>query len=390
MMEYAFYLAIGKRKNMKVNKDNLTNSSLQENLILSPEDTDFLTKQPIKFIEGNFADYMWGGHHLYDMKELPYDENSRIAAESWEISGHRKYPSRVIMPNGNIFALMDLLKNRRLSGLILGDSVVEHFGRDFPILVKFVDVHKHMSAHLHPSHAQAAALGEEDPGKEEVFIVLDLHDDAESALYLGLKDGITRKAFEEAVAREENILNLSHKIYVKPGEIYRIPSGVLHCWTGGSIAVEITESSDLTYRLYDFRRQRPTHIKKGLASIDYNHEQGAQLERKCRGLWQSTEITGLDIVKTHNALRVERLTADSNAASPVKIDSRGIFEALMGIEGLLEIASLDNSWVVNLSKGRSILIPAKAGSYCIRGLDRENNNCALRISMKIPDGNGKY
>lgn len=375
---------------MSSNKINPLDSSLQQALALNTEDIDFLTKQPIKFIEGNFADYMWGGYHLYDMKGLPYDENSRIAAESWEISGHRKYPSRVMMPDGSIFTLMDLLKNRHLAGLILGEAVVEHFGQDFPILVKFVDVHKHMSAHLHPSHAQAMALGEKDPGKEEVFIVLDLHEDAESALYLGLKDGVTRKAFEDAVDKEENILNLSYKIYVKPGEIYRIPSGVLHCWTGGSIAVEITESSDLTYRLYDFRRQRPTHIKKGLASIDYNRGQGVALEKECRGLWQPTQAKGLDIVKTHNALRVERLKADSAAAEQIKIDSRGNFEVLMGIEGSLEIKSLENGWCIGLNKGSSILIPSRAGSYRIRGLDRESNNCALRISMKISGGNGEH
>lgn len=371
---------------MKVEKNNLTDLDFA----LSRQDVDFLTKQPIKFIEGNFADYMWGGYHLYDMKDLSYDKDSRIAAESWEISGHKKYPSRVIMPDGNIFTLKDLLENRRLACLILGEAVVEHFGQNFPILVKFVDVHKHMSAHLHPSHAQAKALGELDPGKEEVFIVLDLHENAESALYLGLKDGITREIFEDAIRKEENILNLSHKIYVQPGEIYRIPSGLLHCWTGGSIAVEITESSDLTYRLYDFRRQRPTHIKKGLASIDYNRNQGAALEKECRGLWQQTEVNGLEVVKTHNSLRVERLTAGLNIPKPIEIKSRGAFEALMGIEGSLEITSVDNRWSVNLSKGKSILIPSRAGSYQIKGLDRENNNCALRISIKIPGDNSNH
>lgn len=372
---------------MSISSDGLFNLSLQQDITaLSLEDIDFLTKQPIKFIEGNFADYMWGGYHLYDMKGLPYDKNRRIAAESWEVSGHRKYPSRVIMPNGNIFSFMDLLKNRHLAGLILGEAVLERFGQDFPILVKFVDVHKHMSAHLHPSHARAKALGEKDPGKEEVFIVLDLHKDAESALYLGLKDEVTREAFETAISKEENILNLSYKIYVKPGEIYRIPSGVLHCWTGGSIAVEITESSDLTYRLYDFRRQRPTHIKKGLTSIDYKCKQGLALEEQCRGWWQPTPAQGLDVVTTHNALRVERLSVDSGT-EPVEIHSRNNFEVLMGIKGSIEIMSLKNDWFVSLNKGKSLLIPSKAGDYRVYGLNGVGNNQALRISMKIPDDN---
>lgn len=373
---------------MDINKANSLNLNLEQNVFrLNPDDVDFVTKFPIKFIEGNFADYMWGGYHLYDIKELPYNKNTRIAAESWEISGHRKYPSRILMPDGRVFTLMDLLKDKRLASLIMGEAVLRHFGQEFPILAKFVDVHKHMSAHLHPSHAAAKALGEKDPGKEEVFIVMDLHESAESALYLGLKDGVAREAFEAAISKEENILNLSHKIYVKPGEIYRIPSGVLHCWTGGSIAVEITESSDLTYRLYDFRRQRPTHIKKGLASINYKCKQGLALEEQCRGLWQPTLVQGLDIVMTHNALRVERISVGSSA-EPVEIHSRNNFEILMGIEGSIEITSLKNDWLVSLNRGKSFLIPSKAGDYRVHGLNGAGNNYALRISMKIPDDKG--
>ncbi|MBL7151750.1 MAG: class I mannose-6-phosphate isomerase [Candidatus Omnitrophica bacterium] len=368
---------------MNPHLNSLNLKTPQPLLSLTAGEVDFMTRFPVKFIDGNFADYIWGGYHLYDMKGLPYEKEARLAAESWEASGHRKYPSRILMPDGRTFVFMDLLKDRQLAALILGDDVVEYFGQDFPILVKFVDVHRHMSVHLHPSPETARALGEKDPGKEEVFIVLDLHEGAESALYLGLKDGVSRQAFEVAVRKKENLLDLSHKIYVRPGEIFRIPSGVLHCWTGGSIAVEITESSDLTYRMYDFKRQRPMHIEKGFASIDYNCKQGLTLEKECRGLWQPTLIRGVDSVMTHNALKVERLTTGLNG-NPVRIRNRDTFEVLMGIEGALEIMSLNNGWIVHLNKGSSLLIPAKAGDYLARGLDEAHKNRALRISMKIP------
>ncbi|MFZ2357472.1 MAG: type I phosphomannose isomerase catalytic subunit [Candidatus Omnitrophota bacterium] len=374
---------------MKIHNTASVNLRIQQNIFnLNSDDVDFLTKAPIKFIEGNFADYIWGGYHLYDMKSLPYDLDAQVAAESWEVSGHQKYPSRVLMPDGRIFTLKDLLKDGQLASLILGNSVVERFGQDFPILVKFVDVHQHMSAHIHPSHETAKALGEKDPGKEELFIVIDLHKSAESALYLGLKDRVTREAFESAISREENILDLSYKIYVNPGDIYRIPSGVLHCWTGGSIAVEIAESSDLTYRMYDFRRQRPMHIKKGLASINYKCKQGALLEKECRGLWLSTSIKGIDSVLTYNTLRVERLSAGLNGNSAA-IRNRDTFEVLMGIEGAIEISSLKNNWSARLNKGSSLLIPSKAGGYRVRGIDEVNKNRALRISMKIPNREDK-
>jgi len=357
-------------------------------LSISHQDVDFLTKFPIKFIDGNFANYMWGGHYLYTMKGMFHDKDTPVAAESWEVSGHKKYSSRILMPDKRIFTLKDILKDRQLARLILGDAIVEYFGQDFPILVKFIDVRQHMSVHLHPSHKVAKALGEEDPGKEEIFIVIDLHEDAESALYMGLKDKVSRRDFEAAVNRGENILNLLHKIHVSPGEIFRIPSGILHCWTGGSVAVEIAESSDLTYRVFDFLRQRPMHIKKGLASIDYKFNQSATLKKQCKGKWETMPTKGLDFVVTRNALKLERIRAGLNS-EPVKVNNRETFEVLMGIEGAVEIESLREEWLVHLHKGSSLLIPANAGDYLIRGIDELSKNRALRISMKIPGRSGK-
>ncbi|MBU1727309.1 MAG: class I mannose-6-phosphate isomerase [Candidatus Omnitrophica bacterium] len=355
---------------------------------LSYKDVDFLTKSPIKFIEGNFANYMWGGYHLYAMKGMSYNKDTPVAAESWEVSGHKKYPSCILMPDGRIFTLKDLLKDRQLAESILGEAVVEHFGQNLPILVKFIDVHQHMSVHLHPSHKVAKALGEDDPGKEEIFIVIDLHEDAESVLYLGLKEKVNRRDFVAAIKREENILDLLHKIHVAPGDIFHIPSGVLHCWTGGSIAIEIAESSDLTYRMYDFLRQRQMHIEKGLASINYKCNQGGVLKKQCKGKWETKLAKGLDSIATRNALRVERIRAGLNS-NPVKICNRDAFEVLMGIEGAIEIVSLKGDWLVHLHKGSSILIPAKAGDYLVRGIDQVEKNRALRISMKIPEREGK-
>lgn len=373
-------------KSNKINSFDL--KPRQDAFILNSDDMCFLANFPIKFMDGNFANYMWGGYYLYTMKGMLYDKDTPVAAESWEVSGHKKYPSRILMPDGRIFTLRDLLKDRQLARMILGDAVVEHFGQDFPMLVKFIDVHRHMSVHLHPSQRIAKALGEEDPGKEEIFIVMDLHEDSESVLYLGLKDKVSRKDFEAAIDREENVLSLLHKIHVAPGEIFRIPAGVLHCWTGGSIAIEIAESSDLTYRMYDFLRQRQMHIKKGFASIDYKCNQDAALKRQCKGKWETMLIDGLDSVVTHNALRIERIRAGLNA-NPVKFCNRDTFEVLMGTEGAVEIASLKGDWLVHLHKGSSLLIPAKAGDYLVRGIDYLNKNRALRISMKIPGRDGK-
>ncbi|MBN2830688.1 MAG: class I mannose-6-phosphate isomerase [Candidatus Omnitrophica bacterium] len=367
--------------------DSLRQNIKADKLILTDEETDFLTKRPVRLVEGNFANYIWGGHYLYAMKGMPYDSNTPVAAESWEVSGHKKYPSRILMPDGRILTLKDLLGNRDLSKMILGNDIVENFGQGFPILAKFIDVHQHMSVHLHPSHKIAKALGEEDLGKEEVFIVMDLHEDADSLLYLGLKDKVSRKDFRAAINNKENILDLLHRIRVAPGDIFRIPSGVLHCWSGGSIAIEIAESSDLTYRMYDFLRQRQMHIKKGLISFDYKSNQGNALKKQCKGKWEKMLTKGTDSLLTHNALRIERIRASSDY-SPIKILNRDKFEILMVTEGSIEIVSLKDDWLVHLHKGSSLLIPAKAGDYMINGVDQVSKNHALRISMKIPGKDG--
>jgi mannose-6-phosphate isomerase len=370
---------------MEIKSAGIAEQSIKPHKIdLSREDVDFLTKSPIKFIEGNFANYIWGGYYLYAMKGLSYDNNTPVAAESWEVSGHKKYPSRILMPDNRVFTLKDLLKDVELAKLILGDSIVENFGHNFPMLVKFIDVHQHMSVHLHPSQRIAKALGEEDMGKEEVFIVMDLHEDAESLLYLGLKDRVNYRDFKSAIKSGSNILNLLHKIRVAPGDIFRIPSGVLHCWTGGSIAIEIAESSDLTYRMYDFLRQRQMHIEKGMISLDYKCNQGNALKKQCKGKWDSMLIKGLDSVLTHNAIRIERIKASLDY-SPVKICNRDAFEVLMGTDGSIEIESLKGDWLVHLHRGSSLLIPAKAGDYMVKGVDQVAKNRALRISMKIPE-----
>ncbi|MDD5027611.1 MAG: hypothetical protein PHV58_03880, partial [Candidatus Omnitrophica bacterium] len=116
---------------------------------------------------------------------------------------------------------------------------------------------------------------------------------------------------------------------------------------------------------------------------DYKCNQGAALKKQCKGKWETMLIRGLDSVVTHNALKVERIRAGLNGDS-VKICKRDKFEVLMGIEGAIEVESLKKDWLVHLHKGSSLLIPANAGDYLVRGIDQVNKNRALRISVKIP------
>jgi len=348
---------------------------------LNQKEIDFLTKAPMLIEDGNFADYMWGGTELYKLKGMKATGSS-IAAESWEVSGHPKYPSKVKLSSGQTRTLTELLDQTTLAEEILGKEVVKQFSNNFPALVKFFDVQKPMSVQVHPPDHIARQWGEKDPGKGEVFVVMDVYDGGEGAVYLGIKEGVDEKRFVEAMQKGENLLEFMHKVYVKPGEVYVLPSGVVHCWTGGTMAVEITEPSDLTYRLYDFDRGRPMHLDKGLASINFDIQHGPSLEKASRSIWNSSRIKGLEEVPTDSRLRIERIRLDEHVGA-IGIPTDHTFQVLMGIEGSFELSSDTGDWERKLKKGFSTLIPAGAGDYTVRNLAGKDSSQALRITVKL-------
>ncbi len=349
---------------------------------LSPKEIDLLSRFPIRFVEGNFAEYMWGGQELYKLKGMICNDSKAIAAESWEVSGHPKYPSKVQLPSGEFYTLMELLYDIQLAEKILGQEVVKKYSNDFPALVKFFDVQKHMSVQVHPSDKIANLWGETDPGKGEVFVVLETYKGAESALYLGLKDGVEQGQFEIALKEGDDLLELMHKVQVERGEVYVLPSGVIHCWTGGTMAVEITEPSDLTYRLYDFGRGRPMHLEKGLASIDFAIQNGPELEKITKSSWQPSNIDGVEEIHNGSCLRIERIYLDQHKGA-VDIPTDHTFDVLMAIGGSVELSSDTGEWEIQLNKGFSILIPAGAGDYTIRNLVGKESSEILRITAKV-------
>jgi mannose-6-phosphate isomerase len=353
-------------------------------ILLTQSEIDALTKFPIRFEEGNFADYMWGGHELYKLKGIPFDAATPKVAESWEVSGHSKYPSRVKLDSGTCMSLIDLLNDPAIAELILGKRMARNYPNRFPLLAKFFDVQKHMSVQVHPSDQVARQLGESDPGKGEVFVVMDVYPGGEGAVYLGLREGITRKRFEEALVKNENLLEFMHKVQVKPGEVYVFPSGVLHCWTGGTMAIELTEPSDLTYRMYDFGRGRPMHIEKGLASTDFENQNGPDIEALSRSSWRASKISGLEQITTNCDLKVERVCLEG-AKKKVHIPGDGTFDVLMGVQGSLELIADNEAWRTELKKGFSLLIPAEAGGYYARKTSISQRSECLRITM---DPNG--
>ncbi len=210
-------------------------------------------------LNGACKDYLWGGTLLKERygkgKELD------IVAESWELSTHND--GLTLLPDGT--SLRAYLQNNPAAG---GNRVADG---DLPLLVKLIDACKPLSVQVHPDDAYAARVGQR--GKTELWHVLDAAPDA--YLYLGLSRPVSREELAERIAHN-TVEEILKKVPVHKGESYYIPAGTLHAIGAGCLIYEVQQSSNLTYRVYDYGRlgadgkPRQLHIEDALAVTNRN------------------------------------------------------------------------------------------------------------------------
>ena len=220
---------------------------------------------PLRF-QPILRDYLWGGRRLEQLgKELGPGPHW---AESWEVCDHDRDQSVVLAGPW--------------AGKTLGELVANHgqelLGRHhpqprFPLLFKFLDANRTLSVQVHPNDAQAAQLDPPDLGKTEAWVVLDAKEG--SVLYTGLKRGFDRRALAREVERGTCELCL-HQFEPQPGDCVLLYAGTPHAIGAGLLIAEIQQSSDVTYRLFDWNRVGPDgqprqlHVEEALEVIDYN------------------------------------------------------------------------------------------------------------------------
>lgn len=227
---------------------------------LGVEIDDFIKLKPI------YRDYLWGGTRLKDCysKECDYD----TIAESWELAAHDNGQS--IVTSG---------KHRGLSfGEYLSLIGKNNWGWKcgpldaFPILIKFIDAKEALSVQVHPDDEYALCM-ENQYGKNEMWYIVDCDEDA--FLYCGFNRDVSREEVAERI-RQNTILEVLNKVPVKRGDAIFVPAGTVHAIGAGILICEIQQSSDCTYRLYDYERKdkfgnlRELHIDKALDVINYN------------------------------------------------------------------------------------------------------------------------
>lgn len=203
-------------------------------------------------------DSIWGGTKL--KKRFHKEHSVDIISESWELSVHPAGLSLAASGPNRSVPLAELIKNPAVTGNFAASFTV------FPLMIKWIDSQLPLSIQVHPDNDYAMAH-EQDMGKTEMWYIIDCEPD--SYLYYGFSKEISREEFAHRIA-DDTLLEVVQKVPVKKGDVFFIPSGTLHAIGPGILLAEVQQSSNVTYRIYDYGRldtdgkPRQLHVEKAV------------------------------------------------------------------------------------------------------------------------------
>lgn len=298
---------------------------------------------------------IWGGEKIIPFKHLSSDEQQ--VGESWEVSGVKDNES--IVSNGKykgwkLNDLVDTLKEK-----LVGKDNYARFGNEFPLLVKFIDARAQLSIQVHPTDEQAQAKGL-GRGKTEMWYVME--SDENASLRSGLKQQITPEVYK-AMVEDDTITDALAEYPVKEGDVFFLPAGRIHSIGTGCFLAEIQETSDVTYRIYDFKRQdkngnyRQLHTKEAAECIDYTVYPDYKTQYEPRQN-EPVELVSCPYFTTSVYDLTEPMTMDYS-----ELDSFVIF---VGLKGEGEITDAEGN-SLSFRAGESVLIPATATTVKVSG-----------------------
>jgi len=222
---------------------------------------------PLKFTP-ILKDKIWGGNKLGTVLDKPINE-SNTCGESWEISGVEGNIS--VISNGSLKgkSLVDLIEEYK--GELIGNKVYETFGNKFPLLIKFIDANDDLSIQVHPDD-ELGMKRHNSFGKTEMWYVVDAEDGA--SLISGFNKPMTKKEYLE-VFEAGNLTDILNRELARNEDVFFLPAGRVHTIGKGLLIAEIQQTSDITYRIYDFDRvdadgnRRELHVEEAIDAIDF-------------------------------------------------------------------------------------------------------------------------
>jgi mannose-6-phosphate isomerase len=311
---------------------------------------------PLKFVP-IIKEKVWGGKKL--LRLLNKKTETDFAGESWEISAIKGDESIVL--NG-------FLEGKNISELIveykesfLGKYIYETFGNFFPLLIKFIDAADDLSVQVHPDDEFAQKTHHEN-GKNEIWYIVETDENAE--LVLGLNKTMTKSEYMKSVETNQLKDSLNH-VSVKSGDVAFIPAGRIHAIMKGVLLAEIQQTSDLTYRIFDWDRKdlngqyRPLHNDLAAEVVDpvfiKNYLTDYHIEKNQSVNLIRNKFFTVNIVELSGQFEKDYTTIDS-------------FVILMNVEGKAQIMTEGNT-TENFEIGETVLLPA-----CINGVKMLSGN----------------
>lgn len=308
---------------------------------------------PLKF-KPIYKDYVWGGRNLAALgKTLPAKGK---VAESWEVSCHKNGPS--IVANGEYAgtSLPELINH--LGRTIIGTALPQKDVDRFPLLVKLIDAQENLSVQVHPDDTYANEKENGEYGKNEMWYIISANPGAK--LIYDVVPGTTREQFAKAVA-ENTVESCLQSVEVSAGDVLNIPAGLVHAIGKGIILAEVQQSSDTTYRVYDYGRTgRELHITKALDVIGFN---SAGRRAKYKGLELSLGSGCTKRITVANRYFCAEIYTIKESMNETADGSR--FCIYMFTSGTGTI--LWGGGKLPVRAGESILIPASMGEYSLNG-----------------------
>jgi mannose-6-phosphate isomerase len=223
---------------------------------------------PLKF-HPQIKDKIWGGSKLKEV--LNKKEAGNKAGESWEISGYIGSISEVsegFLAGNNLLELIEIYM-----GDLVGDKVFNDFGLEFPLLIKFIHAEDVLSIQVHPDD-NIAMKRHQAFGKTEMWYILESDPGAE--LIIGFNREMDKESYVDFL-ESDNLPEVMNHVNIDKGDVFYIPAGRVHAIGAGVLLAEIQQTSDLTYRIYDWNRKddngnaRPLHTEEALDVIDFTY-----------------------------------------------------------------------------------------------------------------------
>ncbi len=317
---------------------------------------------PIKFTP-ILKEKVWGGSKL---KQL-FDKNGEgKIGESWEVSAVDQNIS--IVKNGslkgkNLNQLIDEYK-----GKLVGEKVFKTFEKEFPLLIKFLDAKEDLSVQLHPND-DLAKKRHNSFGKTEMWYILDSEENGK--IILGFNKEMNESIYKKHLS-ENTLLEILHLEKVKKGDTFIIESGLVHAIGAGVVLAEIQQTSDVTYRIFDYNRPdidgelRELHTDLAIDAIDYKNP-SARLN------YLDKENVPVQLCK-NNYFQTNKIVLTQEMERDLSlIDSFVVYMCVEG-DGIIE----GNNFSETITKGETILVPAVINELNIK------TNSAIFLEVYIP------